>query len=171
MAGIRINQLPEKLTAPEQGDFFVIDDGTAAQKVDFDTLAASVLESYDGSTLGGTAQSVQDAINGREAVDTNGTYTNLVTGVYYIKKHGFVNITAYKTSTSLTANTWNLIGTLPTGYRPSRSIHSGTVIGNSGNIPALVRVQTDGTIHMYTSTAINSALIVFNITFAVAEEE
>lgn len=168
MSGIRITQLPEKLTAPEQGDFFVIDDGTTAQKVDFDTLAGAVIEAYDGSTLGGTAQSVQDAIDGREAVDTNDTYTTLSSGIYYIKKHGFVQTFAYKTGTTLSANTWVLVGTLPTGYRPSTTVYGSTTLGNSGQLSAYVRVQSDGGIYLYTGTAMSSGLMVFNIIFAVA---
>lgn len=169
MSGIRITQLPEKLTAPEQGDFFVIDDGTTAQKVDFDTLAASVLEAYDGSILGGSAQSVQDAINGREAVDTNGTYTTLSSGIYYIKKHGLVNITAFATGKTLSAHVWLLLGTLPTGYRPIGTVYGSAIIGNNAQYPGLIRVDTDGKVEAYTHTAVTSNLVLFNITYAVAE--
>lgn len=169
MSGIRITQLPEKLVAPEQGDFFVIDDGTTAQKLDFDTLAASVLESYDGSTLGGSAQSVQDAIDGREAVDTNGTYTTLSSGVYYIKKHGWVNLTAFATGKTLSAHVWLLLGTLPTGFRPTGTVYGSATIGNNAQYPGLIRVDTDGKVEAYTHTAVTSNLVSFNITFAVAE--
>lgn len=169
MSGIRITQLPEKITAPEQGDFFVIDDGTTAQKVDFDTLAASVLESYDGSTLGGSAQSVQDAINGREAVDTNGTYTTLSSGIYYIKKHGLVSITAFATGKTLSAHVWLLLGTLPTGFRPTGTVYGSATIGNNAQYPGLIRVDTGGKVEAYTHTAVTSNLVSFNITFAVAE--
>ena len=168
MSGIRITQLPEKLTAPEQGDFFVIDDGTTAQKLDFDTLAASVLESYDGSTLGGSAQSVQDAINGREAVDTNGTYTSS-SGIKYIKKHGLVSVWTFATGKTLSAHTWLTLTTLPSGYRPTEMVYGSATIGNNAQYPGLVRVGTDGKVEAYTHTAVTNNLVVFNITFAVAE--
>ena len=104
----------------------------------------------------------------KEVKDTNGTYTAM-SGIFYVKKHGWVNITAYKTGQTLASGTWKLIATLPEGYRPSATVYSGTTIGNSGNIPGYVRVQADGGIYMYTATAISSALIVFNITYAVPE--
>ena len=166
MSGIRITQLPEKLTAPEQGDFFVIDDGTTAQKVDFDTLAASVLEAYDGSTLGGSAQSVQDAIDGREAVDTNATYTTS-SNINYIKKHGYVNVWAFATGQTLSANTWVTLTTLPADYRPSVMVYGCATIGNSAQYPGLIRVGTDGKVEAYTHTAVTNNLVVFNITYAV----
>lgn len=173
MAGIRITQLPEKLTAPEQGDFFVLDDGTTAQKVDFDTLAGAVIEAYDGATLAGTAQSVQSAFNSinsnKESVDTNGAYTTLTSGIYYIKKHGFVNVFAHKTGITLSARSWTDVATLPVGYRPSTTIYAATVLGNNGAVPAYVRVHSGGGIGLYASESISSQLVIFNVTFAVAE--
>lgn len=129
-----------------------------------ETAIASLADDVDTRIDG-----VDATLATKEAKDTNGTYTALTGGIYYVKKHGWVNITAYNTGTTLASGSWKLIATIPAGYRPSATVYSGTTIGNSGNIPAYVRVQADGGIYMYSATAISSALIIFNITYAVAE--
>ena len=173
MSGIRITQLPEKLTAPEQGDFFVIDDGLTAQKVDFDTLAASVVETYE-TTLAGETQTVKGAIDALEAdkeeVDTNGVYLHPSNNrAWYIKKHGFVHVWGNPGNLSFYSDQWSNLGvTLPTGYRPTGLVYAPCIFGNNGETPGLIRVGTDGVMQCYVGTTISSKLVVFNFMYAVA---
>ena len=150
-----------------------------ALKINYNALAKAIIEQYTGSTLIGSAQSVQDAFTAvvaqsatdlatKENIDTNGTYTTLTSGVYYIKKHGWVNITAFAQGKTLAQHTWYTLGTLPTGYRPTGTVYGSATIGNNAQYPGLVRVETDGKVEAYTHTAVTSNLVAFNITFAVA---
>ena len=60
----RINNLPAKSGTLGESDYIATDNGRQTTKVDFDQLAQAVVEEYDGSSLGGSAKSVKDAVDG-----------------------------------------------------------------------------------------------------------
>jgi hypothetical protein len=144
MSGIRITQLPEKITAPEQGDFFVVDDGTAAEKVDFNTMAAGVVESYE-TTLAGETQTVKDAIDG-QATD----FTALKTDVGSLLAVANIEITGTMANASRFGDV-----TAPTvsGYKFIAWIN----VASIGNISALyIASPTTATTAVWCVTTVNA---------------
>lgn len=138
MAGVRINALPEKVTPSDTGDWYVLDDGTNAQRIDFDTLAASVIESYAGTELDGTDQDLKTAINALytalAAATTPATttssyetgFTNYTTGSVptFIKIGRVVMLSgqAKPTSTIQGGTTALQMFAIPAGYRPASRV-------------------------------------------------
>lgn len=135
MAGVRINALPEKVTPSDTGDWYVLDDGTNAQKIDFDTLAASVIESYAGTELDGVSQDLKTAINALYTALAAATTPATATGSYAT---GFTNYTTgsvptfvkvgrvvmvygqAKPTSTITGGSTNVqMFTIPAGYRPA----------------------------------------------------
>ena len=138
MAGVRINALPEKVTPSDTGDWYVFDDGTTAQRIDFDTLAASVIESYAGTELDGTNQDLKTAINALYSAlaaavapaTTTSSYetgfTNYTTGSVptFIKIGRVVMLSgqAKPTSTITGGTTGYQMFSIPAGYRPASRV-------------------------------------------------
>ena len=69
---MRIKDLTSKTSAFSSSDQFATDNGTAVTKTDFNAVANAMLTSYAGTTLNGSAQTVQAAING-----VGGDFSNL----------------------------------------------------------------------------------------------
>lgn len=138
MAGVRINALPEKVTPSDTGDWYVLDDGTTAQKIDFDTLAASVIENYAGTELDGTNQDLKTAINALYSAlaaavapaTTTSSYetgfTNYTTGSVptFVKVGRVVMVygQAKPTSTIQGGTTGYQMFSIPAGYRPASRV-------------------------------------------------
>ena len=138
MAGVRINALPEKVTPSDTGDWYVLDDGTNAQKIDFDTLAASVIESYAGTELDGVSQDLKTAINALYTALTAATtpatttssyetgFTNYTTGSVptFVKIGRVVMLSGQaKPTSTITGGTTQLqMFAIPTGYKPASRV-------------------------------------------------
>lgn len=58
---MQIHELATLGQAPATGTYVAVDTGTATRKLDYTTLAQAVVEQYSGSTLAGSAQSIQAA--------------------------------------------------------------------------------------------------------------
>ena len=138
MAGVRINALPEKVVPSDTGDWYVLDDGTTAQRIDFDTLAKSIIESYDGTELDGVSQDLKTAINALYSALAAATTPASATGSY---ETGFTNYTTgsvptfvkvgrvvmvygqAKPTSTITGGTTNVkMFTIPAGYRPASPV-------------------------------------------------
>ena len=182
--GIKIINLPDFSGLPENGDYFVVTDGTITAKLNYNLLAQAIIEQYAGSELAGSEQTVQDALTQiinqsaidlatKEDIDTSGSYEKPPNArAWYIKKHGFVHIWGSPTNLSFYANQWSNLGvTLPVGYRPTGAVSAPCIFGNQGQYVGLIRVAADGTVQCFCNTTISSQLIVFNFMFAVAEGE
>lgn len=138
MAGVRINALPEKVVPSDTGDWYVLDDGTTAQRIDFDTLAKSIIESYDGTELDGVSQDLKTAINALytalAAATTPATatssyetgFTNYTTGSVptFVKVGRVVMVYGQaKPTSTITGGTTNVkMFTIPAGYRPASPV-------------------------------------------------
>ena len=51
---------------PAEGTYFIADNGNDTGKVDFADLSQAILENYAGTTMGGSAQTVKQAVNAAE---------------------------------------------------------------------------------------------------------
>lgn len=58
-----IHELTSYSGTPSTGTYLVVDDGATTTKIDYNALAKAILENYASSTLAGSAQSVQSALN------------------------------------------------------------------------------------------------------------
>lgn len=160
MSGIRITQLPEKTSALDTGDFFVTDDGTAAEKVDFDTFAESIIETYNDSSLGGTAQTVKDALDTTmsELFTLKSATCNFVspfalygqssggsTTVYKWGKLVFLRGIATPVTSIAGSQTGTVMFTLPSGYRPKDQCY--TLCQGSGQNYWFMSILTNGEVY------------------------
>ena len=73
---MEIHSLQELDQALRNGMVLAIDDGTVTSKVDVTTIEKHAIESYAGSTLAGTAQSVKAALDG---LNNTNVYVNSIT--------------------------------------------------------------------------------------------
>lgn len=62
--GIQIHELATKSGNLSSSDYLVTDNGTVTAKIDYTKLAKAIVEQYNGSTLAGSAQTLQNALNG-----------------------------------------------------------------------------------------------------------
>lgn len=60
---MQIHELSALSGNPASGTSFVVDNGSTTRKIDYTVLAKAIIEQYNGSTLAGSAKSIQDAIN------------------------------------------------------------------------------------------------------------
>lgn len=181
--GVKIINLPEFSGLPEDGDYFAVTDGQVTAKLNYKLLAQAIIEGYEGSELAGSEQSIQNALSEivnqttanlatKEDIDNNGEYTGISNKAMYIKKHGFVHFWGSPTNVSLSTAQWTNLGvTMPEGYRPPRTISAPCIFGNQGQYAGLIRVAADGTVQCFCLSAITNQLAVFNLMYAVAEEE
>lgn len=72
--GIQIHELATKSGNLSSSDFLVVDNGTVTAKIDYTKLAKAIVEQYNGSTLAGSAQTLQNALNGLNT-NTENMYT------------------------------------------------------------------------------------------------
>ena len=83
----RIKDLTTKTGNLSSADQFVSDNGTSVTKIDYTALARAIIEQYNGSTLAGSAQSVQAALNSLNSKlfhYYSGALNDLrTTGIYY----------------------------------------------------------------------------------------
>jgi len=76
--GIQIHELATKSGNLSSSDYFVTDNGTVTAKIDYTKLAKAIVEQYNGSTLAGSAQTLQSALNGLNT-NTENMYTKVGT--------------------------------------------------------------------------------------------
>jgi len=72
--GIQIHELATKSGNLSSSDYLVTDNGTVTAKIDYTKLAKAIVEQYNGSTLAGSAQTLQSALNGLNT-NTENMYT------------------------------------------------------------------------------------------------
>ena len=79
----------------------------------------------------------------------NGSWNTLNTSTAYTKRAGVVFVKgASSGSVNLTNNTWNNLGTLPSGYRPKTEVNF-VAQDRSNNKPMMGRITTAGIISLY----------------------
>lgn len=61
---MQIHELPTISGSIGSGGYFATDNGSQTTKIDYNALAKAIIEQYNTSTLGGTAQSVKTALDG-----------------------------------------------------------------------------------------------------------
>ena len=106
-----------------------------------------------------------------EKTTVNGTYASGVTGEYFTATKNssnvvFVRIWLRKT---LVLSSWNVLGTIPAGYRPTTRL-DGMGANNNNDLGIHVRIETNGNISVFpvseTATA-TSTDIIFNTTYII----
>ena len=106
-----------------------------------------------------------------EKTTVNGTYASGVTGEYFTATKNssnvvFVRIWLRKT---LVLSSWNVLGTIPAGYRPTTRL-DGIGANNNNDLGIHVRIETNGDISVFpvseTATA-TSTDIIFNTTYII----
>ena len=79
----------------------------------------------------------------------NGSWNTLNTSTAYTKRAGVVFVKGSSSgSVNLTNNTWNNLGTLPSGYRPKTEVNF-VAQDRSNNKPMMGKITTDGIISLY----------------------
>lgn len=61
--GVKIKNLPDFSGMPENGDYFAVTNGEVTSKLNYNLLAQAIVEQYSASLLGGTQQTIQDAVS------------------------------------------------------------------------------------------------------------
>ena len=153
-----------------------IEDGIGQNSNDIANLEANKLNKTNVKTAGTTSDTdtyscnyVNNKIN--EKTTVNGTYASGVTGEYFTATKNssnvvFVRIWLRKT---LVLSSWNVLGTIPAGYRPTTRL-DGIGANNNNDLGIHVRIETNGEISVFpvseTATA-TSTDIIFNTTYII----
>lgn len=96
----------------------------------------------------------------------NGSWNALNTSTAYTKRAGVVFVKGSSSgSVNLTNNTWNNLGTLPSGYRPKTEVNF-VAQDRSNNKPMMGRITTAGIISLYPESG-NSNYWIFTGVFPV----
>lgn len=110
-----------------------------------------------------------DTLNSKFAGPT--WHTNLTTStIAYTKYAGIVTVTHYANmQKDIASGTWVTLGTLPSGYRPSRRIDIACTVGYDANLAGVVRISTSGNIDLWTKTALttSTSYLSFSVSFPV----
>ena len=61
--GVKIINLPDFSGLPENGDYFVVTDGTVTAKLNYNLLAQAIIEQYSASSIMGENQTLQSAFS------------------------------------------------------------------------------------------------------------
>lgn len=130
---------------------------TADRKFTLAGLAKWLLETYAGSTIAGSAQSIKAAIDG--IVAKSGTTVAVSIGGYSSTAYfndrggGRIEVTLPDGGGTAFASFVNggQIGTAPAGYRPSHTIYTSGVARNGWTdvYPVVLRIGSDGTMQLY----------------------
>ena len=81
---MQIHELVDEMTSiADAGNYFAIDNGVITQKIDYLRLAKAIIETYNGSTLDGSSQTLQNAISGlSDGVDELSIYSSSYSDFY-----------------------------------------------------------------------------------------
>ena len=92
--------------------------------------------------------------NDRKIIDSDNTWLYLNGVIRYRKKNGIVFITGDSANeVQLSPKIYNVVGTLPEGYRPSRSITITLGLKGTSDSQLTAYIGTDGKINLYTSVS------------------
>lgn len=149
-----IHELTSYSGTPSTGTYLVVDNGTTTTKIDYNALAKAILENYASSTLAGSAQSVQSALN---ALNSKiGRFTSFPTisipsggaNTYTLSSGGAYILITYKLSTA--ASTFDSVYIIT---RSGTTMHYTPILNNTN---VSITLSSDGTV-----TIANSAGVVY----------
>ena len=106
-----------------------------------------------------------------EKITVNGTYASGVTGEYFTATKNSSNVVFLRIwlRKTLVLSSWNVLGTIPEGYRPTTRL-DGIGVNNNNDIGIHLKIEKNGEISVYpvseTATA-TSTDIVFNTTYII----
>lgn len=135
------------ITTVAAADFArIVTSAGASVKATAANLAKYIVETYNGSTVAGSAQSVKSALDSLNSNITGTSWTVMTdTPVSYCKRG---NIVFVKISSASVGTTWTTLATLPTGYRPNASITTSGSAGSYGKLHIGVLVSTGGAVQV-----------------------
>lgn len=163
-----------------------IEDGIKANETTLDTINESLnninenLDKKLDKTSVKTTQTSSDTdiyscnyVNNKiaEKITVNGTYASGVTGEYFTATKNSSNVVFIRiwVKKTLVLSSWNVLGTIPAGYRPTTRL-DGIGANNNNDLGIHVRISTNGEISVYpaseTATA-TSTDIIFNTTYII----
>jgi hypothetical protein len=100
-----------------------------------------------------------------DALSTSSEWTSLGNTTYYKKVGNVVCVRGYSLNeVVLTANDYKVLGTLPTGVRPTMQIGFPWALVGEGEV-GIGRINTNGTIELFSTTA--PSYWAFTITFII----
>lgn len=164
--GVQIHALPESLTA-QNGEYFVKDNGTATEKIDYEVLAKAIIEQFTGSSLGGSAQSIKSAIDaiattittmqGVENLTSSVTTTSYVNNVSLLK-FGRVYYLRFAMLSTTPASSWTTLLTLPSAYTPANDVAMAVSHFNTTNVgkDVVATMRSTSEARGYLSAALSS---------------
>lgn len=98
---MQIHELNELSGTPSNSSSFAIDNGTTTYKIDYSALAQALIEAYTGSTLAGSARSVQAAFSALLAsINGNASDIDTLEGTVY----GTTSLGSETNANNLTTN-------------------------------------------------------------------
>lgn len=164
--GVQIHALPEALTVAG-GEYFVKDNGSVTEKIDYDTLAAAIIEQFAGSTIGGSAQTLKNAIDTLTSTVTTmqamEDLTSQVTTSTYVNnvalyRFGRVYYLRFAITASMPASSWTTLLSLPADYTPGNDVAMAHTHFNTTNVGKDVEVsmRMTGEARGYLSSALAS---------------
>lgn len=148
------------ITSVAAADFLrIVTSAGASVKATAANFAKYVIESYNGSTIAGSAQTVKDALDLLNSKSTSVALTiGSVSSNATVRKRAEVCVlpVSIGNGTALSSFTSGMIiGELPAGFRPVSSIYA-VVLGRTTGVwasadytPITVNVTTDGSIKIY----------------------
>lgn len=95
------------------------------------------------------AGSIRQTIWGVSSGSSAATWTTIGTSSKYTKRALQVTVNINETSLTLTANDWNTLFTLPSGYRPASELTTGCTMTDNGTlVNGLVKITTAGAVQV-----------------------
>lgn len=140
------------ITSIAQSDFIrAVTSAGASRRITLANLAKAIVESYTGSSLAGSSQSVKsaiDSLNSKSTIDANSYLESAEAGANaqtrFMRSH---NVAIISIKTEIRSHTEDdVIATIPEGYRPSAVIYG---VGTCGGEPLVLRLSTSGVIDIW----------------------
>lgn len=150
-------------TQPDNSDIFALESsGNDKLKIDYEHLAKAIVETYAGSTLAGSEQSIQSAL--AMLKEDTGTQT-LNSAIVYRKKRGWVWVRVLQQGGDQRSGGY-VLGTLPEGFRPSYSQYQGNAYSDADG---WVIVNNAGSVTFYAPANKTANWIAATFAFPVAD--
>ena len=147
-----VTDLTEKTTPADTDLFMAGNAGTATlKKLKWSSMLAAIktkIAEWTFQTLNTSDKTIPGALNELNNKTFTSPEYNVDAGVTVIAKNGIVFLYGSSTTRELTANTWNVIGTLSPALSPSREIQF--VPSNMGRwVDMIGSVLTDGKVRVF----------------------
>lgn len=163
------------VTSVAAADFArVVTSAGASVKATFANIAKYIVETYNGSTVAGSAQSVKsalDSLNSKTAIKTSAVSGGALSGLYVSKVGDVLYVRAIyiSPSSAISAGTGVTLCTLPEGFRPSATVYFGGTFTNGSGHPVGFRgdIASDGLVRAIFEESVPTSASLFGTITAI----